>query len=123
MQLIDLKLDHYNLFCPTTGQQILSEDDFNDEAPSFIGYWLDDFMTEPTIKNEKLKKDWDEFYTGFTNLNNREPDFEEIEKFMINYPEPNWVIFKITNHGIACGPFASTVYKVLNFNSINFSEK
>lgn len=28
MQRLDLELDHHNLFCPVTGEQILFEDDF-----------------------------------------------------------------------------------------------
>ncbi len=117
MQLLNLELDHFTLFCPATGIQILSEDDCNEDAPSFISYWLGDFMTEPTIKHEKLKLDWQMFYIENRQTENREPNFSEIEAFLMNYPEPNWVIYKITNCGMSCGPIGTTVYKVLNMNA------
>ena len=116
MKLLDLELDHLNLYCPATGVQILSEEDMNDDAPSFVGYWLDEFMTEPTIKNKQLAADWEKFYDEFEEKQNREPKYNEVEQFLIDYPEQNWVIYKITTCGMACGPVCNTVYIILDMN-------
>ena len=52
MQIIDLKLDHYNFYSPSTGGVILDGDMFYDNEPSLWGYWLDEFWDEPTINND-----------------------------------------------------------------------
>jgi len=118
MQLLDLELDHFNFYCPATGEQILSDDDCNDNAKSFVGYWLDEFMTEPTIKNKQLAADWEKFYDELEEKHNREPKYNEVEQFLIDYPQQNWVIYKITNCGMACGPVCNTVFIVLDMNTL-----
>ena len=117
MQLLNLELDHFNLFCPATGIQVLSEDYCNEDAPSTMGYWLDEFLTEPTISNEKLKEAWDVFYSNYKKKHQKQPNLQAIESFLVIYPEPNWVIFKIKNQSISGGSIFDTVYHVLDMNT------
>ena len=117
MQLLNLELDHFNLFCPATGIQVLSEDYCNEDAPSTMGYWLDEFLSEPTITNEKLQLAWDIFYFNYKKLHQKEPNKEAIESFFIQYPEPNWVIFKIKNTNMSGGSIFDTTYHIVNMNT------
>ena len=118
MQLLNLELDHFNFYCPATSDKILSEDDCNENSASFIGYWLDDFMTEPSIKNKDLKNAWETFLDEVDKQFQREPNFTEFESFLTNYPQPNWIIYKITTSGMACGAISSAVYHILDMNVV-----
>jgi hypothetical protein len=55
MKIFNLNLNHYNLFCPVTGDQIMSPD-FMDESPAMVFNWLDsnDDFTEITEEIEQL---------------------------------------------------------------------
>ena len=116
MQLLKLEIDYFNLHCPATGEAILTEYDVNENAQSFMGYWINEMITEPCVKNKSLQIAWDNFIKEYITKNNDYPNFEEVEHFLVNYPEPNWVIYKITTRGMACGPIWSTVWHVLDMN-------
>jgi len=119
MQLLNLELDHFNLYCPSTGEYILLEDEgVNEDALSLKGYWVDEVMGEPFIKDADLQKAWDAFIENYEKENDDFPDYTEIETFLVNYPEPNWVIYKITTHGMACGPICSTAWNVVDMNVV-----
>ncbi len=119
MQLLNLELDHFNLYCPSTGEYILLEDEgVNEEALSLKAYWVDEVMGEPFIKDGDLQKAWDAFVENYEKENDDFPDYTEIETFLVNYPEPNWVIYKITTHGMACGPICSTAWNVVDMNVV-----
>lgn len=118
MQLLNLELDHFNLYCPSTGEKILSPEDVNENAKSLKAYWVDEVMYEPFIKDEALEQAWKVFIEKYEEEHDEFPDYEEIETFLVNYPEPNWVIYKITNHGIACGPVWSTVWQIIDMNTV-----
>ena len=119
MQIIELKLDHFNLFCPVTGERILSDEECNDGAKSLMGYWLDEFLFEPFIKDQNLEKAWEQELERLKKLDYLECDlWEEFELFLSNFQYHNWVVFKITHLGMACGPVSSTVWKVLDLNTM-----
>jgi hypothetical protein len=80
-------------------------------------------ITEPFIKDEALQKAWEQFIEAHKEAHSDFPDYDEIEAFLVNYPEPNWVIYKITTHGIACGPIWSTVWHVVDMNVVREEEK
>ncbi len=120
MQLLELELDHLNLYCPSTGEYILLEDEgVNEASLSLKGYWIDEIMGEPFIKDADLQNAWDNFIENYEKQNDDFPDYTEIEAFLVNYPEPNWVIYKITTHGMACGPIWSTVWTLIDMNVKN----
>ncbi len=70
----------------------------------FNGYWIDEVNSEPFIKDEALQQAWDNFIETYEGEHDDFTGYEEIESFLVNYPEPNWVIYKITMHCMACSP-------------------
>jgi len=99
MQIINLELDHYNFYCPVSGEYITTEEDgVNEDAPSFRGYWFDEFWDEPTIKDEKLNQLWTEY---FHNLKKSDPDYkysdytDKLDEFFQSVEIKNFVVFKI----------------------------
>jgi hypothetical protein len=121
MQIVELELDHFNFFCPATGEQILSPTDCNEEAASLMGYWIDEMIYEPCLKDELLKKD----FAAFMNYHEEQDEgfwlgFEELEQFFTEFDAPNWVVFKLTTRGMGCGgPMCSTVYFVIDMNTLS----
>jgi hypothetical protein len=112
MQIVSLKLNHYNFFCPVTGERILDEAYCNENAKSLRGFWLDEFLADPTINSTKLESAWNKFVQkegdeAFMNT-------DLLEKFLQAYPQPNWVVFKITN--VSYGP--QTVWKVIDMSTV-----
>lgn len=118
MQIIDLELQHFNFYCPATGECILKEDEpCNDDAKSLQAYWIDEVMEEPMIKNKKLAADWKRFYAR--HRKDYQSDFDVLEDFFRQYEQPAWVVFKLTNSGMGCGgPTSMTVWKVLDLNTV-----
>ncbi len=117
MQLLELELDHFNLYCAATGEVILEDcEPINEDALALKGYWIDELMSEPFIKDEKLQQSWDLFIKKHEEEHNDFPNYSEIEAFLVNYDKPNWVIYKISTHGMACGPVWSTVWHVVDMN-------
>ena len=112
MQIVKLELKHYNFFCPATGEQILSEEYCNDDAKSLQGYWLDEFIDEPVIKNKTLAKDWKTFQKK--NQDPVENSSDLLRSFFTNYQKSDWVVFELTNKGDNMG---LTVWKVLDLNT------
>jgi hypothetical protein len=115
MQIIDLKLDHYNFYSPSTGGVILDGDMCYDNEPSLWGYWLDEFWDEPTINNESLKESWNNYMSNFESLkksNTFTNEFEALEEFFNNLPFQNVIVFKITDHL----PFTPTAYFIVDMN-------
>jgi hypothetical protein len=99
MQIVSLKLDHYNFYCPVSGECISMEDEpLNENALSFKGYWFDEFWDEPSIKDERLKALWLDF---FQTLKTNYPNFididysEKLDEFFTSVEINNFVVFKI----------------------------
>jgi hypothetical protein len=65
-----------------------------------------------------LSKAWDSFIEQYEVANQDFSEFSASEQFLVNYPEPNWVIYKITSHGMACGPVSTTVWHVVHMNVV-----
>lgn len=115
MQIIKLELSHFNFFCPVTGHQICGEDTGMDEnAPSLMGYWVDEVLYEPGINNPTLKADWLLYEAGLDMDAPGFDIFDDFESFLKNYQASNWIVFKITTSGIACGPSSTTAWYVID---------
>jgi hypothetical protein len=121
MQIVELELNHFNFYCPATGEYILVEDEpCNEDAASLMGYWVDEVIEEPFLKNQLLKKELEAF------INDQEEQdedfsfgFKELEQFLTEFKEPSWVVFKLTTCGIGCGgPMCNTVYLVIDMNTM-----
>lgn len=117
MKIFNLSLNHFNLFCPVTGDQILSSD-FMGESPALILNWCDfnDELEEPTeemqnLMNECLKDIEDEKYPDypFEYFSDFGQAFELLIKEKLK-PFSNYILYGITTEGISCGPNSSTAY-------------
>ena len=96
--------------------QLKNCEPINEDALGLKGYWIDELISEPFIKDEALQLAWDTFIEKYEEEHDDFPEFEEIEAFLVNYPEPNWVIYKITRHGMVCGPVWSNVWHLVDMN-------
>ena len=112
MQIIKLQLNHHNLFCPATGEQILFEDGCNEEAKSLQGYWCDLFFEEPVIKNKKMASEWRRFQKKNEKI--YQSDFQMLEDFFLDFSEPNWIVFEISDNT----SFSSTAWHVIDMNTV-----
>lgn len=122
MQIVELELSHYNFFCPVTGEYIVKEGEpANDDVPSLMGYWVNEVIDEPFIKNPALQKGYDLFLLSEKAENeNFYLDFEAVEKFLSTLEAENWVTYKITTKGMSCngGPVWETVYFVIDMDTV-----
>ena len=116
MKIVELELNHYNFYCPATGVWITCEDDVNHDAPSLLGYWLDEFWREPFIKDEFLKQKWETYMENFEALESS-PEFvnkfESLKDFFRNLNLNNAVVFKIEDDL----PHSRTPYFILDLNT------
>ena len=57
MQIITLELENLNLYSPSTGEVLCHEETgYNEDAQSLMGYWVQEIMDEPFIKNPDLQQ-------------------------------------------------------------------
>ena len=113
MQTINLDLDHSNFFCPITGIQILSDEDFK-PTPAVKFFYSDSgylHYLSPELKDILKTLGYDEYDEDL------EFDGDDFEKLVDNFKDKStWVMFAITETGIACGPVWSTVYIGIDMN-------
>ncbi len=120
MQIINLKLDHYNFYCPVSGEYITLEDEpINEDAISFRGYWFDEFWDEPTIKDQTLKAAWESYLAS---LKMKHADLSELDivqtldAFFHSIDSENYVVFKIHKREISILP-DKLIYYVIDMNA------
>ena len=102
MQIVDLKLDHYNFYSPATGGVILEETDVNENEPSLLGYWIDRFWQEPHINDPYLETKWLDYLSNYDELSKQKEfinEFRSLEDFFADI-----------------SPCAFTVYLVVDMN-------
>ena len=117
MKYIKLDLSHDNFYCPATGTHIQSKDHFEPVSSSLKAYWISDVgLDEPAFNDAKLEEAWATL-SAMLNENNEGIDWEDVEKFLDNYDQPNYVAYEITTGGIACGPVSSTVVFVIDMDT------
>ncbi|MDA7624712.1 hypothetical protein N8697_00920 [bacterium] len=117
MKYIKLDLSHDNFYCPATGTHIQSKDHFEPVSSSLKAYWISDVgLDEPAFDDAKLEEAWATL-SAMLNENNEGIDWEDVEKFLDNYDQPNYVAYEITTGGIACGPVSSTVVFVIDMDT------
>jgi hypothetical protein len=117
MQIIDLKLQQINLYCPVTGAPITIENEgMFEDAPSLIAYWHHEILDEPVINDSEFKKAWNTFYASCDEDNGTEFDYDTFENFLIQFPQPNWVVFKCSTIEGDHGPILDTMWYILNLD-------
>jgi hypothetical protein len=106
MQLIELILNHYNFYCPVTGELISKNGEpVNFDASSLRGYWVSEEMESPVLYSDEFSSTYKKFLIKCIKNNNEDnednednyvPGWEELEVFLKEYKEPSWVVFNIT---------------------------
>ena len=120
MQIINLKLDHDNFYCPVSGEYITMEDEpLNDDAISFRGYWFDQFWVEPSIKDETLNAAWESYMASLKMIHADINDLDMVETldaFFNSVEMENYVVFKIHKREISILP-DKIIYYVIDMNA------
>jgi hypothetical protein len=113
MQRIELELDHHNFFCPVTGEQIMSEEDFT-PSPALKICYIDDLFVyvsddlRPLLTSKGIDVNEDPLYV----------DWDDFKAIQDELTSNEFVMFEITNHGIACGPVSNTSYFCIDMNFV-----
>ena len=119
MQLLDLKLKHSNLYSLATGEPIQMENEgIFDTEPSFKGFWHHENLLDPILNDSDLETAWEDFLNEYETQYQDTPNDESIEKFLMAYPEPNWVIYKNTTREDENGPVISVIWIVVDLNVV-----
>jgi len=115
MQHIKLQLEHHNFFCPVTGIQIMSEEEFIPSTALVFCYIDDQFIfvsneTKTVLSSMGFDIDVEPYVD--------QDDFEALVKKLTSC---GFVLFEIIHEGIACGPISNTTYFCIdmNFKSIH----
>ena len=125
MQIVPLELSHNTFFCPVTGVQLLSPDDYHCSAATLFhfidmegGHLVDPKPEIEVLYNEALEdinkglyKDYD-----FRYHYSLEAKAFEILVYEKLKQENNYVLFEICTTGFTCGPKSSTVYIGIDMN-------
>jgi hypothetical protein len=105
MQRVDIEINQDNFFCPVTGVHILSAEDFN-PSPALKFCFVEDSFAHITDDMKKILRGKDIDTT-------EDPlylDWEDFETFINDLKSDDYVLFEITQSGIACGPVSMTSY-------------
>jgi len=119
MQIIELRLSHFNLYSPANGEAIANEEiGFNVDAKSLVGYWMDEVIGEPFIRNNEFASKWEELVAEKEEeLEDYLDYYEALEIFLKDYPCPTWIVFKITTGNKAGGPGDETLWVVIDMET------
>ena len=108
MQIIHLIVNHYNFYCPVTGECISADGEpVNHGASSLCGYWVSVERESPIIRYQDFEDAYhaylkkcmaDSEADGADGADGADyvPDWQELEVFLEEYDRPNWVVFSIT---------------------------
>ena len=105
MQMIHLVVNHYNFYCPVTGECITADGEpVNYDASSLCGYWVSEEFESPIIHDEDfedayhvyLKKCLADSEADEADEADYVPVWQELEVFLKEYDRPNWVVFSIS---------------------------
>ncbi len=109
------------MYCPSTDEVIFAPyyDEINDGAKAFIASWHGEVLEEPIIEDAKFEAAWNDIYKEWNAEEDPELDiWELLEKFLLEYENPDWVVYECTFYGMACGPVKTTVYFVVKADTI-----
>ena len=103
MQIITLTLQNLNLYSPSTSEVLCHEETgHNDNAQSLMGYWVQEVMDEPFIKNPELQQAWST-YMEQSDARLEEDDLypgPDLDEFLEQYDAPTWIAFRIETWGM-----------------------
>ena len=125
MQIFDLDLNHTHFFSPATGECILKEGEpINDEAQSLMGYWHSEVLDQPALMDSDLQEAWDAYLEKSLKEQEKEDDYDEfdapgwqeVEDFLKNHENRDWVVFCISSRDMTGGPVTNTVRLVIDMS-------
>jgi hypothetical protein len=113
MERVSIELNHYNFFCPVTGERILDSEQFNPSPAQVFCYLEGEGVFEyvnpslyPILKEIGVDTDSEYIYA----------DWETFEKLLLKLNGINYVLFELTDRGIACGPVCMTTYHCIDWD-------
>jgi hypothetical protein len=115
MQIVKISTNNYNFFCPVTGEQIMSEDDYSPSNATVFAL-LQSCPESVTFATDELSKDFENYCSK-----NQSKDPEKFEvkwQFLQEHFNNEVVCFAITHRGMACGPVSDTFYLGINMSTI-----
>jgi hypothetical protein len=112
-------MDTDRMYCPSTDEVIFAPDyeEINENAEAFIAYWHGEVLDQPSITDEKLKAAWEEYFKKWK-VSEDIDIWNSVEKFLIDYENPSWIVYECTFNGMACGPISTTVYYVIKADTV-----
>ena len=103
MQIITLETENLNLYSPSTGEVLCHEETgYNEEAQSLMGYWVQEIMDEPFIKNPDLQQAWDAYMEESDARLEADDEYPgpDVDEFLAQYDYPTWIAFRIETWGM-----------------------
>ena len=108
MQIVKLRLDHLNFYCPVTGEPICNAEEGQAlDSPALKGYWINSTPDEPYYVSLALTERWKDYLSSVD-----EDDFPDAAKFLAAIDEPNWVAFECEYAGVS----GDIAWIVINMN-------
>jgi len=118
MKIKDLEISDYKMFNPNNNDVIVDQK-LNEKSASLIAYWIDEVFLEPFINNSKLEKSWEDFLAKYEEENDGDlPYLDDLVKFLEEYNSSEWIVYAITESGIACGPVSNTTWFVVDKDTL-----
>jgi len=121
MQLITLSLEHWNFYCPVTGEIITADGEDLNITPSLKGVWVNEILDEPTIPDSELCTAWDNLIENLNDDESAETQDEDedldgstVDTFLRNYSAPNWIAFRIR---AGTASFNETVWFIIDMDT------
>ena len=111
MQLIQLERDHWNFFCPATGEPVFKETG-EPNATTVRGIWCHEVPEEPDQLCDELSSLWAAHWA----IQEAADEGVDVVAFLRGVNMAGWVAFEITSCGMACGPVCSTTWTVLDLS-------
>lgn len=125
MQILPLKLRHTSFYCPVTGESLLFSEDYHFspatlfyfstvEGGSFIPSTSEIALLYANTLSEINNGAYSEYDFNFGYSDERKA-FEILVKETWKQQE-NYLVFSLTNDGMACGPLSETIYIGIDMN-------
>ena len=97
MQIIKLKLDHYNFYCPVTGNPIMDGETLDLTNSALLAHWFDEDFLNPHINELSLRMQWEDYKRDFDSYHYI--DSSLILNFLEGYQSMDYVAFSISENG------------------------
>ena len=110
MQVVHLELfSDCQLFCPATGQLLVSETPFKPSSATLFSYFAD--TGEFNFISEEYRENF-----GATDEDPFPLEFSEFQWFLDSFSEPNSICFKVAQCGMSGASVALTVFIGIRMN-------